>query len=229
MNYQKMQTALRLREYGRNIQLMAERMNQEADPKRKERMAHEIIRVMSTLVPANREMAEYKKKLWDHLNRLTNYQLDIPTPFPLSPPPQDRAHKRIDYYTPTTRYKQYGKNLEIMIEKIGEIEDGPLQAKLTLQVLAIMKQFLQQYGASVPNEQTMLEQIHQISGGKIQYTLEELQPYINAWRPSSNVYDLDKLKNKNYNKDKRKEHSENKERPKNKKKKNSHPTPHRVS
>lgn len=224
-----MQTALRLREYGRNIQLMAERMNLEPDPKRKERMAHEIIRIMSTLVPANRDMAEYKKKLWDHLNRLTDYRLDIPTPFPLSLPPENREHKRIDYYTPTTRYKQYGKNFEIMVEKVAEIERGPVQAKLVLQLLAIMKQLLQQYGASSPNEQAMLEQIQQLSGGKLQYTLEELQPYINASRPSPHAYEPDKAKNRNGNKDKRKEHPENKERVKNKKKKNSHPTPHRVS
>ncbi|MCS6906069.1 MAG: DUF4290 domain-containing protein, partial [Bacteroidia bacterium] len=182
MNYHKSNTPLRLREYGRNIQLMAEIMMQETDPQKKERMAHEIIRIMATLVPATREMAEYKKKLWDHLNRLVDYQIDIPTPFPLSPPLQSREYQRISYNNHTTRFKQYGRNIEIMVEKISEIEDRAQQARLVLQLLVIMKQILQQYGHSIPNEQTMLEQIFEMSGNKLHFTLEELQPYAAASR-----------------------------------------------
>jgi len=175
MEYHRSANPLHLREYGRNIQLMAELLQQETDLEKQQRMANEIIRVMSILIPNNKDIAEFRKKLWEHLFRMTNYELTIETPFEIVKPEDRTPPTKIKYATNKTRYRQYGKNIELMVEKILEVEPGPPRDKQILLVINIMRQFLQYYGNTTPNDQTISDQLTVLSNGKIQLTVEDIQ------------------------------------------------------
>ena len=67
MEYNTDKTALRLREYGRNVQHMANYAKGLSDNDEKKKWAELIVQVMSQLNPSVRSMEDYKTKLWQHI------------------------------------------------------------------------------------------------------------------------------------------------------------------
>ena len=67
MEYNTDKTALRLREYGRNVQHMANYAKDLSDNEEKKKWAELIVQVMSQLNPSVRSMEDYKTKLWQHI------------------------------------------------------------------------------------------------------------------------------------------------------------------
>jgi hypothetical protein len=86
--------------------------------------AQVVIDLMGFLNPHLRDVADFKHKLWDHLHIISDFQLDVDSPYPkpspeaihLKPEPLKYPHQRI-------KYKHYGKTIEMMIEKAKAIEE----------------------------------------------------------------------------------------------------------
>lgn len=183
MKYHNAQDPLALREYGRNVQKMAELVVAEPDPEKRFRMAHELVRIMGLLTVKTKdpkELQEQRKKLWEHLYRVTGYRLELPqVPNPpqspdATPPP------RIGYYPYRSRYRQYGKNVELMIEQAATMPQGQARDRYVVQIANIMKQFLHNYGGG-SNDQVVFEHLSELSGGRIRLspdavTLRGAQP-----------------------------------------------------
>ena len=174
MNYATAQEPLRLREYGRNVQKMAELVQAEPDPEQRYRMAQELVRIMGLLTVKTkdpRELAEQRKKLWEHLYRVCNFELELPQ---VENPPQDPATQdppRVAYYPYRSRYRQYGKNIELMIEQALAMPTGPARERYVLQIANIMKLFLTSYSGAT-NDQIVFEHLATLSGGRIRLSPE---------------------------------------------------------
>lgn len=172
MDYHKSSEPLRLREYGRLIQNMAEHVLKEQDKTHRTAMAYEVVRVMHTLFPQGREMQDYKRKLWDHLHRMTNYQLDIDSPYPKpEAPTPDAKPPRSSYYSYTTKFRQYGKNIELMVEKATNMPAGPARDQYIRQIASYMRLLLsmrnQIKGQDANQDQVVYDHLRAISKGMI--------------------------------------------------------------
>ena len=75
MEYNTDKTALRLREYGRNVQHMANYAKDLSDNEEKKKWAELIVQVMSQLNPSVRSMEDYKTKLWQHIGIISEGSL----------------------------------------------------------------------------------------------------------------------------------------------------------
>jgi hypothetical protein len=172
MDYHKSPEPLRLREYGRLIQNMAEHVLRQPDKAHRTAMAYEVVRVMHTLFPQGREMQDYKRKLWDHLHRMTGYQLDIDGPYPKPEPPAPEARPpRASYYSYTTKFRQYGKNIELMVEKATNMPAGPAKDIYIRQIASYMRLLLslrnQIKGPDANQDQVVYDHLRAISKGMI--------------------------------------------------------------
>lgn len=81
LDYNTQRDALKLPEYGREIQKMVEHAMTLPTKAERQRCAETIISIMQRMFPQNRESREYNQKLWDHLALMSNFQLDIDYPY----------------------------------------------------------------------------------------------------------------------------------------------------
>jgi len=82
MDYNTERKKLFLPEYGRNVQQMVDYALTIEDRDQRNLVARSIIAVMGTLMPLLRDQVDFKHKLWDHLAIMSDFKLDIDSPYP---------------------------------------------------------------------------------------------------------------------------------------------------
>jgi len=81
-NYNYTRRKLYLPEYGRHIQEMIDSLSLIEDRRERNRQARAVIAVMGNLFPLLRDTADYTHKLWDHMFIMSDFQLDVDSPYP---------------------------------------------------------------------------------------------------------------------------------------------------
>ncbi|MBX6381218.1 MAG: DUF4290 domain-containing protein, partial [Thermoflavifilum aggregans] len=82
MEYNTTRNPLVIREYGRNIQKMIEYLLTIEDKEKRQRNALAVIELMGTLNPHLRNVEDFRHKLWDHLFLISDFKLDVDSPYP---------------------------------------------------------------------------------------------------------------------------------------------------
>ncbi len=214
MKYYISDTPLRLREFGRNVQAMVEYAQTIEDDQWRTDVAHEIVRIMTNLNPSLKENPDYKQKLWDAIHIISDFDLDVDSPY--EPPTREQTElhlgPRMDYYRGKPKYKQYGKGIELMVQKAIEMDEGPKRETYINLIVNTMRQFLFNSGRGDTPEETVIEHLRDMSGGKIRVKLEDLHlPKLSqhSTQPSNqnNQYSRPKSKPKKRSRGKRKSRS----------------------
>lgn len=83
------------------------------------RQARAVIAVMGNLNPLLRDTADFTHKLWDHLFIMSDFQLDVDSPYP-RPSRQELTvmPHRMPYTQSRIAYKHYGKYVERMLQSL---------------------------------------------------------------------------------------------------------------
>jgi len=127
MDYNTARKNLVLPEYGRNIQKMVNEVKTIEDRDERNRLAKAVIQVMGNMNPHLRDVADFKHKLWDHLAIISDFELDIDSPYPI--PTVETLVKKPEHLGYSSkdkiRFKHYGKVLESMIKRAVTYEEGP--------------------------------------------------------------------------------------------------------
>ncbi len=188
MEYHKTDAPLRLREYGRCLQRMVAHLKTIEDRALRTRMAHEAVRSMAILNPAGREMQEYRKKLWDHLFRIADYDLDVDSPFPPPERPETQPRPPRPAYTRVRASRRhYGRNVEQMIKKAVEMTEPEHQLAYARQIASYMK-LMSRMASGDPNapdlqDSVIFKHLYEMSGGKLQLDPEQTQ-LVQGFKPT---------------------------------------------
>ena len=81
MEYNTTRGKLILPEYGRNVQNMIAHAMEIADRDERNRAAQAIIEVMGQLNPHLRDVDDFRHKLWTHLFVMSDFKLDVDSPY----------------------------------------------------------------------------------------------------------------------------------------------------
>ena len=119
-NYNYKRRKLYLPEYGRHIQEMVDSLLQIDDRRERNRQARAVIAVMGNLNPLLRDTADFTHKLWDHLFIMSDFQLDVDSPYP-RPSRQELTvtPRRMPYSQDRIALKHYGKYVGRMIRTLA--------------------------------------------------------------------------------------------------------------
>lgn len=167
-DYNTSRSKMILPEYGRNIQRMVAHICEIEDRDERNKAANTIIGIMGNLNPHLRDVGDFKHKLWDHLALISDFKLDIDTPYEKPEPSkfQEKPNK-IPYNQNRLRYKHYGRSVELMIKKAVELEEGEEKEYLTaLLANQLKKSYLTWNREAVENEQ-IFKDLGLLSGGAI--------------------------------------------------------------
>jgi hypothetical protein len=132
------------------------------------RYAAVVIELMGFLNPHLRDVADFKHKLWDHLHIISDYQLDVDSPYPKPTP--EAIHIKpapLRYPNQRIRFKHYGKTIELMIEKAKSIEE-PDRRKHMIQAIAnFMKMAYVQWNKDSVSDELILSDLFDLSKGEL--------------------------------------------------------------
>ena len=144
MEYNTTRPKLMLPEYGRNVQNMIVHAMEVEDRTERNRAAQAIIEVMGQLNPHLRDVDDYRHKLWTHLFVMSDFQLDVDSPYEL-PKREELTSKpeRVEYPSSKIRFGHYGKYTQKILEDASKIVDDKEKKYLTRTMANFMKkQFL---------------------------------------------------------------------------------------
>jgi hypothetical protein len=168
MEYNTQRKKMVLPEYGRNIQLMVDHALKIEDREERNRMAKAIITIMGNMHPHLRDITDFKHKLWDHLAIMSDFKLDIDSPYP--PPSIEtltERPKRVPYSLNEPRYKYYGKIIEQLIQKAAEMEDGEVKEALIEIIANHMKKTYIMWNKDTVTDDIIFDTIKELSSDKI--------------------------------------------------------------
>jgi hypothetical protein len=175
MDYNTQRKKLQLPEYGRNIQKMVDYLFTVEDRDKRNKSAQVVIDVMGNLYPYLRDVAEFKHKLWDHLAIMSDFKLDID--YPYNPPTPDiltEKPNRVPYPQNNITYKHYGYTMELLIDKISDV-NGEEREILIEQLANHMKKSYLSWNKDAVEDEKIFMDLYELSGKKVRVNKESLQ------------------------------------------------------
>ena len=155
-------------EYGRHIQKMIEYAVGIKDRNLRVEQANAIVRAMSVFVPGSKDTEDYWHKLWDNLFIMSDYQLDVDSPFPM-PEREDAKERvrRLEYPKHNIRFRPYGYLIENIIDTIATEEDSPEKEQAIVNVANHLKKQYLNWNRDSVNDELIVEHLNELSYGKL--------------------------------------------------------------
>jgi hypothetical protein len=167
-DYNTSRNNLKLPEYGRNIQKMVEYLMTVKDRDQRNKLAYAVIAVMGNMNPHLRDISDFKHKLWDHLSIMSDFKLDIDSPYK-KPEPKvfNEKPRRIEYKLNEIKYKHYGRTLELLIDAASKYPEGEEKEQLIKVIANHMKKSYLTWNREVVSDREIFKDLKELSGGKI--------------------------------------------------------------
>jgi len=155
-------------EYGRNVQKMIEHALTIEDREERNELARQIVRIMTQMQVGSGSYGDNAHKTWDHMFIISDFKLDVDGPYPMPDRETIKAKPEpIEYSDKRIRFKTYGRNLEKIVQKAIDFEEGEeKEALIKLIAHNLKKAYLNWNRNSVDDEQ-ILEDLNRISDGKL--------------------------------------------------------------
>ncbi|MFI3277264.1 MAG: DUF4290 domain-containing protein [Rikenellaceae bacterium] len=168
-NYNYTRGKLIIPEYGRHIQGMVESLIKIEDREERNRQAHAVIAVMGNLNPMLRDTSDFTHKLWDHLFIISDFKLDVDSPYEQPSRQALTAKPRIlNYSQRRIRYKHYGKYTSKIIAKLSDESDPKAVAREVDNIARFMRSKSFEYNQEHPNNEQIIKDIKMMSNGNIE-------------------------------------------------------------
>ena len=204
--YNTQKKKLIIPEYGRHIHQMIDQAVALKDKEKRDKMAKAIIGVMGNLNPHLRDVPDFKHKLWAQLFIMSDFKLDVDSPFdkPSKGVYEKRKPNKLDYPQNYPKYRFYGNNIKRMIDFTIEWDNFDLKEKLILTIANHMKKCFLNWNKEAVDDQVILDHLLDLSDGKLKVSESDLPLTDSAeflkTRPKNNGY---KSNNKSRKKPKR--------------------------
>ena len=168
LEYNSERSTLIIPEYGRHIQKMVEHAVSIEDDEERNRVANSIIAVMGNMNPHLRDVPDFQHKLWDQLFIISDFKLDVDSPFPK--PSREILEERPDplnYPQNHPKYRFYGNNIKRMIDEAKKYDDGEFKDALVLAIANHMKKSFLNWNRDTVDDNVIFEHLKELSEGAL--------------------------------------------------------------
>ncbi len=155
-------------EYGRHFQKMVDHAVSIEDPVERNNIANAIISVMGNLQPHLRDVPDFQHKLWDQLFIMSDFKLDVESPFPITSKEILRQRPEpLEYPQNFPKYRFYGNNIKRMIDVAVEWEKGDKRSGLEYAIANHMKKCYLNWNKDVVDDSAIFKHLFELSNGEI--------------------------------------------------------------
>lgn len=214
MEYNTSQPRLIIPEYGRNVQKMVDHLSTIEDREERNLQTQNLIEIIGNLNPQIRDVSDFKHKLWDHLFIMSDFKLDVDSPYPV-PVPETLTEKpaHVDYPAKSARFRHYGNVLKDMVQHCLTLEDGEYKDRLVNAVANHMKKTYLIWNRDTVENDVIIKEINKLSDSKLDLSKVVLldQKDLSRVQPTANKRNNPRSNNRNNNNNnKRKKFKSNK-------------------
>src|SRR5215216_4655052 len=181
MEYNTTRNHLVMREYGRHIQKMIEYLLSLEDPEIRQRNAYAVIELMGFLNPHLKNVEDFRHKLWDHLFLISDFKLDVESPYPI--PTREKLKSKPEPLPYPKRYPKFshlGKNLELIINKALNEPNEEKRLGFANAIAYYMKLAYSNWHKDMVHDDAIQSELTNITEGQLEFTNT---PYVKAFRP----------------------------------------------
>lgn len=155
-------------EYGRHIQDLVNHATQIESKEERNEMVRAIVDVMGQLNPHLRDVSDFTHKLWDHVYIMSDFKLDVDSPYPKPEPEHFQSKPRkMRYPEDNIRFKHYGKGVEKLVSKAVEMEEGEEKEALILSIANLMKKHYLSWSRNTVDDKIIWLDLNKIARGKL--------------------------------------------------------------
>ncbi|QLE02228.1 DUF4290 domain-containing protein [Galbibacter sp. BG1] len=168
LEYNSERPKLIIPEYGRHIQKMVDYAISIENKEERNKVAQSIIGVMGNLNPHLRDVPDFQHKLWDQLFIISDFKLDVNSPYP-KPTKELLAERpeRLEYPQNHPKYRFYGNNIKRMIDVCVGWEEGDLKDALKFTIANHMKKSYLNWNKDTVEDEVIFNHLFELSDGKI--------------------------------------------------------------
>lgn len=168
MEYNTTRGSMKISEYGRNIQNMILYIASLPDREQRNRLTSTLVNILAIMNPDMRDQVDIKHKLYDHVHLMSDFTLDIDSPYPVPPRPEESpAPARVPYTQETIKLRPYGKYMQRMIEKAVTYEEGAEKDELVKTIANNLKKMYLNWNRDSVNDELIHEHLSLLSGTKL--------------------------------------------------------------
>lgn len=167
MEYNTARGKLLLPEYGRNVQNMIQHAMEIEDREERNRAAQAIIGVMGQLNPHLRDVDDFKHKLWTHLFVMSDFKLDVDSPYEIPKKESlEEPPELMPYPKSKIKYGHYGQYTQKVLEQTKSLSEEEKEYLTKKMGNFMKKQFLIHNNNTVENA-VIASQLAELSNGEL--------------------------------------------------------------
>jgi len=170
MEYNTTRNHLTMKEYGRHIQKMVEYLLSIQDKEERQRNAYAVIELMGFLNPHLKNVEDFRHKLWDHLFLISDFTLDVESPYPIPTKETLRAKPEpLRYPKRYPRFNHLGKNIEVVIDKALKEENPEKKQGFANAVAYYMKLTYSNWHKELMHDDAIQQELSSITKGELEF------------------------------------------------------------
>ncbi len=168
LQYNTERTPLHIPEYGRHFQKMVDYCLGIEDREERNRIAQAIISIMGNMQPHLRDVPDFQHKLWDQLFIMSDFKLDVDSPYPI--PSKEVLQARpdpLEYPQNFPKYRFYGNNIKRMIDEAVKWDKGDKRSGLEYAIANHMKKCYLNWNKDMVDDKVIFNHLYELSDGQI--------------------------------------------------------------
>ena len=170
MEYNTTRNHLTMKEYGRHIQKMVEFLLTLEDREERQRNAYAVIELMGFLNPHLKNVEDFRHKLWDHLFLISDFALDVDSPYPIPTRETLKAKPEVLAYPKKyPRFNHLGKNIEVVMDKALKEENPEKKQGFANAIAYYMKLTYSNWHKELVHDDTIQTELRSMSGGELEF------------------------------------------------------------
>lgn len=175
-DYNSKRPQIILKEYGRNIQKIAEHISTLPSQEERLKKAEALVSLMKQLNPKLKESQDLESKLWKHLHIVADNTLNLEN----SPEAVEEAGlsktPRLPYTTGRIKVRHLGGNVENIAKEAAKIEDPTKKEEATIYLARLIKRYFATWNNGEKlDDEIIVEQISRLSNGGLSLSLSKIQ------------------------------------------------------
>ena len=170
MEYNTTRNHLTMKEYGRHIQKMVEYVLTLEDKEKRQRNAMALIELMGFLNPHLKNVEDFRHKLWDHLFLISDFKLDVDSPYPI--PTRETLKAKPEPLPYPKRYPKFnhlGKNIEVVINKALKEENPDKRQGFANSIAYYMKLTYSNWHKELVHDDNIQTELNNITQGQLEF------------------------------------------------------------
>lgn len=200
MEYNTTRNHLVMKEYGRHIQRMVEHLVTIEDREERQKNAYAVIELMGFLNPHLKNVEDFRHKLWDHLFLISDFELEVESPYPI--PTRETLKAKPEPLAYPKRYPKFnhlGKNIEIVIDKALKEENPEKKQGFANAIAYYMKLTYSNWHKELMHDDSIQSELSNITKGELEFNNKPFVKHRIDNRGDADDYPARNQYRKNYN------------------------------